>query len=131
LTLLDTHVLVWVASEPRRLTRTAAAAVRKAAATGGLLVASITLWELAVLFADGRLRARTTVERAIGELVEATRVVVRELTPEIAAMAAQAPPGFPRDPADRIIAATARTAGCSLVTADEHIAASGWVRVSW
>ena len=48
--LLDTHVLVWVAVEPRRLSRAAASAIRQATVTGGLAIASITLWELAFLF---------------------------------------------------------------------------------
>lgn len=84
-----------------------------------------------MLFADGRLRAAGTVEGALGELLDATAVVVREITPAIAAMAAHVPSGFPRDPADRLIAATAKAEGATLVTADQRIAESGYVRTLW
>jgi PIN domain nuclease of toxin-antitoxin system len=129
--LLDTHVLVWLASDPRKLSRTAAAAIRRALRSGGLNVASITLWELAVLFTTARLRTAGTAHNAIVELVEATSASVREITPEIAAIAAQLPDAFPRDPADRLIAASALALGCPLVTADARIAASELVRVIW
>jgi len=49
--LLDTHVLLWLLLEPRRLSASATAAIRKSLATGGIAVASITLWELAMMIA--------------------------------------------------------------------------------
>jgi PIN domain nuclease of toxin-antitoxin system len=57
--LLDTHVLLWLAAEPSRLSRTATAAIRRALRSGGIAIASISLWEIAV---QGRLRARGTTE---------------------------------------------------------------------
>ena len=49
----------------------------------------------------------------------------------IAALATQFPEDFPRDPADRLIAATARAEGLTLVTRDERIRASALVRTVW
>lgn len=54
-----------------------------------------------------------------------------ELTPTVAALATQFPDDFPRDPADRIIAATARDRGLPLVTADERIRACPLVQTIW
>jgi PIN domain nuclease of toxin-antitoxin system len=55
--LLDTHVLVWMVSSPSELSRAATREIRKAQREGGCAIASISLWELALLFAKGRLRA--------------------------------------------------------------------------
>ena len=131
MTLLDTHVLVWMAAEPRRLSRKALAAVRRGHAGGGLGVASITLWELAQLFARGRLRRSGTIEASVQEVVRETRVAVREITPTIAALASQLPADFPDDPADRLIAATAMAEGAWLVTSDERIRDCALVRTVW
>lgn len=131
MTLLDTHVLVWLAVEPRKLSRKASAAVRRGLSAGGLGVASISVWEVAQLFARGRLRRSGTIEASVEELVRETRVAVREITPTIAALACQLPAGFPGDPADRLIAATAMAEGSWLVTSDERIRACPLVRTLW
>jgi PIN domain nuclease of toxin-antitoxin system len=129
--LLDTHALVWLVAEPARLSRAATDAIRRARATGGLAVASITLWELAMLLVRGHVRGHGTIDASIRQVVDAARVSVREITPVIASLSAQFPDDFPLDPADRLIAATARADGLTLVTKDERIRASALVRTVW
>ncbi len=129
--LLDTHVLLWVAADPRRLSRTARAAIQRALAAGGLAVASISLWEAASLVSRGRLRIAGTVESFLEQLVGGTGVTIKEITPEIAALATQFPEDYPRDPADRLIGATARAAGLALVTQDSAVRASPLIRTIW
>ncbi len=129
--LLDTHVLLWLAAQPARLSRRAAAAIRRSLRAGGIAIASISLWEIAMMFSEGRLRSHGTIEASIESLVEATGVTLREITPAIAALATQFPSDFPTDPADRLIAATAREAGLTLVTKDERIRSSPLVRTVW
>jgi len=63
--------------------------------------------------------------------LERTGAGVREITPEIAALATQFPDEYPRDPADRLIGATARAEGIPLVTRDEGIRASLLIRTIW
>jgi PIN domain nuclease of toxin-antitoxin system len=129
--LLDTHVLLWLAAEPSRLSRAAAAAIRRALRSGGIAIASISLWEIAVLFAKGRLRSRGTIEASVEAILQATGVTVHEITPVIASLAAQFPADFSADPADRLIAATARGEGLTLITRDERIRSSPLVRTAW
>lgn len=129
--LLDTHALFWLAAKPDRLSRKAASAIHRALAGSGIAVASITLWELAHQLARGRIRGRGTTETFLEEIVELTGVVVREITPEIAALAVHFPESFPGDPADRLIAATARAEGIPLVTADDRLHESPLVETLW
>ena len=127
--LLDTHVLVWMASDPKRLSRKARAAIREARQKTGVAVATITLWELAWLAENGRIQVVGSVESFVRETV--SRVILQPITPEIAALAVQLPAGFPKDPADRLITATAMVEGAPLVTADERIRQAKVVQTIW
>lgn len=127
--LLDTHALVWAVAESRQLSRPALAAVRKARKDGGLAIAAVTLWELAMLLARGRIQTYGTLEASLRMLVEG--VTIRPLTAEIAALATQFPDDYPRDPADRLIGATARAEGLALVTRDEGIRRSPLLKTIW
>jgi PIN domain nuclease of toxin-antitoxin system len=84
-----------------------------------------------MMFSDGRLRSRGTIEASIESLIRGTGVTLREITPAVAALATQFPAEFPADPADRLIAATAREGGLSLVTKDERIRSSPLIRTIW
>ena len=117
--LLDTHALVWAVAEPKRLSRPAAAAIRRARRQDGLAIAAITLWELAYLISTGRIRSYGTLESCLRQFIEGVTII--PLTAEIAALAAQFPDDYPRDPADRFIGATARAEGLALVTRDENL----------
>ena len=127
---LDTHVLLWMASDPKRLSRKAREAIREAREKTGVAIAAITLWELAWLAENGRIQVTGSVESFVRET--ASRVMVEPITPEIAAIAVQLPSGFPtKDPADRLIAATAMVEGAALVTADERIRQAKVVQTIW
>lgn len=129
--LLDTHVLVWMVSDSSRLSRAAARELRKAEQTGDMAIASITLWELALLYHHGRLRTSGSIESAIRMILEKSRVQVLEVNPEIAALTTTFPDSFPKDPGDRLIGATARAYGLTLVTQDDRILSSPLIRSIW
>jgi len=103
--LLDTHVLAWAANDSKLLSRAAASAIRRARRDGGLAVSAITVWELALLVARGKVQVYGSIETSLRLLLEG--VTILPITTEIAALATQFPDDYPRDPADRLIGATA------------------------
>jgi PIN domain nuclease of toxin-antitoxin system len=128
---LDTHAFVWLCLEPKRLSAAATSAIRGALSAGGLAIASITIWEIAMMLHLGRLVPRGTPETWLTQLVKRSGVVVKEITPAVATLATQFPLDFPADPADRLIAATARAEGLTLVTRDAKVRASRVLRTVW
>lgn len=127
--LLDSHVLIWAVADSKRLSKAAASAIRRARRGDGLAVSAITAYEVAWQIASGRIQGYGTVETSALRFLEG--VTVRPITPEIAALAAQFPEDYPRDPADRLIGATARAEGMTLVTRDERIRRSPLIRTVW
>jgi PIN domain nuclease of toxin-antitoxin system len=127
--LLDTHVVVWLASDPGKLSRKASDAIREASREGGTAISAITLWELAWLMTNGRLDISGTAEAFVEEI--AARTVVRPITAKVAVLANQFPPSYPGDPCDRLIGATALAEGMPLVTKDRNIRGSRQVKTIW
>ena len=127
--LLDTHVLIWMSSDPKRLSKKAREAIREARQKTGIAAASITLWELAWLAENRRILVSGSVESFVRETI--SRVIVMPMTPEIVALAVRLPSDYPKDPADRLIASTAIVDGIPLVTADERIRQAKVVQTIW
>ncbi|HEY0720850.1 MAG TPA: type II toxin-antitoxin system VapC family toxin, partial [Gammaproteobacteria bacterium] len=121
--LLDTCVLIFDALTPERLSPAARDALVRGEADGKLACADISLWEIAMLVAKGRLDPGTDAATFCRLALDARGVQVLPITPEIAATSTQIelPHG---DPADRLIAATAVTAGAVLLTCDEKLRTS-------
>jgi PIN domain nuclease of toxin-antitoxin system len=131
LILLDTQVLVRLSYSPEKLSREARRVIARESSKG-LGISSITLWELAMLVERGRFRFHAgTTRDFVDGLVQTAGLSILEITTEVAVLAAQFPADFPGDPADRLIAATARAHRIPLVTSDERIQASPLVQTIW
>jgi PIN domain nuclease of toxin-antitoxin system len=128
--LVDTHVVLWLTSDPAKLSRKARIAIEEARKNGeGLAICDITLLELTMLASKGRIHLGISLESFLQE-VEA-RFVVFPITGRACARAMGFPAAFPKDPADRIIGATALVEGLSLITADREIHRSKVVHTIW
>jgi PIN domain nuclease of toxin-antitoxin system len=120
--LLDTHCWLWAQlGSPGRLSRAAVSAIRDAESSGSILVSVISVWELAMLQQRGRvalpMNIRTWIEEALGQ----PGVSVAPITPEIAVESVHLPGELHGDPADRMLIATARILGATLLTKDERL----------
>lgn len=117
--LLDTHVWVWSQAEPERLGPTTAARLEDP--QEALFVSPVSTLELARLTALGRLDLRPDVERWVEASLDLLACATAEVTHAVARGAYALPGDFHRDPADRLLVATARVHGLTLVTADARI----------
>jgi PIN domain nuclease of toxin-antitoxin system len=130
LILLDTHVVVWLVSEPDRLSKKAKAVIDDARQSGdGLAVSGITLVEITTLYGRRRILLAMSLESFLVELER--RFVVLPINARVCARMLSLPAGYPKDPADRVIGATALVEGMSLVTADREIRRAKVVRTIW
>lgn len=129
--LLDTHALILLALRPEGLSKAAARTIARAEAGDGIAIASITLWEIALLIDAGRIVVQGSTEAFLKLILQRPRLFMLDLSPEIAALAFQFPTDFPNDPADRIIAATARAHGLPLVTKDRRLQDNELVQTIW
>jgi PIN domain nuclease of toxin-antitoxin system len=128
--LLDTHVLLWDAFEPRRIARRIRAEIERAESAGTLWCADITLWELAMLLERGRVTAPVPAERLIPDLLDRRGIRVASISAPVAMRSAQLL-ALGGDPADSLIAATAIVHDGQLVSADARIRAMPGLRVLW
>ena len=128
--LVDTHVVVWLAFDQDQISAKAKGAIDDARKSAdGLAISDITLLELATLASKGRIRLDISLESFLQE-VEA-RFVVLPISGRACARAMGLPASYPKDPADRIIGATALVEGLSLLTADREIRRSRAVQTIW
>lgn len=125
--LLDTHVLLyWLAGDPR-LSPAQRRAIEAADGDRPLWVSDITLWEIANLVSLGRLRLHLPLGEWLERAVAPPLVRRAGISPAVAAEVAALPDSFHRDPADRILVATARVLGATLLTQDGRILEAGVV----
>jgi PIN domain nuclease of toxin-antitoxin system len=129
--LLDTHVFVWHMEGSKKIGKWARAAVEEAAESDAALVSAITPWEIALLVSKGRLKLGTDVMDWLRDALANPGLQVAPLEPEIAVASTRLPFDIHADPAGRILVATARHLGATIVTADRallDLSRSGYFR---
>ena len=116
--LLDTHALVWSVEDNPRLGVQAKRAINEAAREHRVAVSAISPWEIALLVSKGRLKLAADVMDWLCDALRKPGISLVPLEPEIAVASTRLPFEMHADPADRILVATARRLGATLVTAD-------------
>jgi len=128
--LVDTHVVLWLALEPDRISKKAAAAIEETRLSGeGLAISDMTLLEIALGEGKRRIQLNASLETFLTEVE--SRFVVLPITARVCVSAMALPSAYPKDPADRVIGATALVEGIVLVTADAEIRKSKALRTIW
>ncbi len=128
---LDTHAWVWFVSSPELLSKRAKASIEAAMANNGVLISSISTWEIALLVAKNRMQLKMDVDDWITKSEKLPFVEFIPVDNSIAIKSVNLPEPFHSDPADRIIIATAITAGAILVTKDAKILKYSHVETIW
>lgn len=118
---LDTHALLWWFQESERLPQDWRRRISDITTEEPALLCDITLWEIATLVSLQRLRLNKPLGLWLESVVRSPRLESVRFGPAIAAEVAALPDSFHRDPADRIIVATARVRGLPVMTLDRRI----------
>ncbi len=129
--LLDTHAWLWWLSVPAQLPPKTLAVVEASVVDEGVYVSSFSVWELAMLAALGRLALAKPVRQWLHDAEALSYVHFVPVDNAIAVEAVNLPPPIHKDPADRIIVATARLSGATLVTRDRKLLDYPHVHTLW
>lgn len=131
---LDTHAWIWLMEGDARLSAgRLVGAIERTAAAGNLYVSAVSVWEVSMFEAAGRVQFTIPCVTWLSEALATPGLRMVPLSAPVALDSARLPGSFHGDPADRIIVATARALGATLATADERLLEygdAGFVRVA-
>jgi PIN domain nuclease of toxin-antitoxin system len=129
---LDTHVLLWWVSDKQKLSKKALSLIsREAKHPGQVLISSISTWEIAMLVNRSRLSLKIEVSDFVDQIERLPAVQFVPVNNRVVMASVGLAEPLHKDPADRIIIATAKVNNCQLVTADEKILAYDQVDTVW
>ena len=128
---LDTHVWVLFVSNPELLSKRAKRSLDTAMEEKGILIASISTWEVALLVAKKRLRLTLSVTDWIAKSEALPFITFIPVDNSVAIKSVNLPQPLHDDPADRIIIATAISMGVPLVTKDKKLLKYPHVQTIW
>jgi PIN domain nuclease of toxin-antitoxin system len=131
LIVLDSHAWVWWVSSPDQLSPPARRAIENAIEARAVHVSCISTWEVALLVANGRLTLTMDVTDWIAHCQGLPFLRFVPVDNAIALGSIRLPEPLHRDPADRLIVATARSLGVPLVTKDTRLRRYLHVETIW
>ena len=129
--LLDTHALIWWVGRSPELPAGVLHEIERHAKKGMLAVSSMSFWEIAMLFKSGRLRLLFDLDTWVDKVVSIPNLEIIPPDHAILIQSVLLPEPFHKDPADRIIVASAMKRGATVMTRDEKIRRYPHVRTFW
>jgi PIN domain nuclease of toxin-antitoxin system len=127
----DTHVIIWDALTPERLSTKAKKAIDIANNHDGIIFCEISLWEIAMLMRKGRLCVDVNYQEFIKLVSNSNNYVFKGISPEVAELSTHLLSDTNKDPVDRIISATAIVERAKLVTCDKILRRSKKIPTIW
>ncbi|MGD2015719.1 MAG: type II toxin-antitoxin system VapC family toxin [Desulfobacterales bacterium] len=128
---LDTHIWIWFISKPEILSERAKKAVFAAVKQKSVLISSISAWEVSLLVKNKRLTLSLDVADWIAKSEGLPFIRFIEISNSIAVKSVNLPQPLHPDPADRIIIATALSAGVPVVTKDKKLLDYPHIKTIW
>jgi len=129
--IVDTHIIIWEALDPEKLSKKAKFAFDEANESTGIILCDISLWEISMLITKKRLEIEIPFLDFM-DLIRTTRnYKIQSITPEIADISTNLSFEINSDPADRIIAATSIYSNSGLITADKNLRSSKLISTIW
>ena len=129
---LDTHALVWWASDPGQIPARARRRIKNAVESGsGIAASSISVWEIAMLVSRSRLRLTLPVDLWLASLAALPHLQFIPVGNQVVIRAAGMDDCPSRDPADRMIVATAILLGAPLITGDRRLRSFDALTTVW
>lgn len=119
--LLDTHVWLWFAEGNHKFSKSIIQLIDEAVKKQSIFVSDISLWEISMLASKGKIILSLPTRDWQEISIKTLAIEVLPITPQIAVESALLPGQFHKDPADRLIVATARCEKLNLLTADNEI----------
>ena len=128
---LDTHALVFWVSDPNKLSSKARSTINQALKKKTVYVSAISVWEIAMLVTKERLMLTMDVESWLEKVENLPGIQFVPVDTAIARKSVMLPDTLHSDPADRIIIATSRQLGATLITSDQKIRSYKHVKTLW
>lgn len=129
--ILDTHVIIWDALSPEKISEKAKESISHANQGDGIFLCDICLWEIAMLMKKKRINVETSYQSFIRLILDSNKYIIHGITAEVAELSVNFPKTINKDPADRIIAATSIHNNAPLLTADENLIKAPEITTIW
>lgn len=127
----DTHIIIWDALKPEKLSKKAKAAIKDANENDGIIFCDISLWEIAMLIHRNRIKVEVSYKEFINLLFNSNKYILQAIDADIADLSTRIFHNTENDPADKLIASTAVIKRAKLVTADRTMISSKEVSTIW
>ena len=128
---VDTHIIIWEALDPKKLSKNALQQFKKANESDGVIFCNVSLWEISMLISKNRLEIDASFKKFIELLAKTRNYIFQPITIEIADISNNMLKELDSDPADRIIAATSIFTSSGLITADKNLQKSKIIKTFW